>query len=114
MSEANNISTSLSGESRPELAEKLATYQRNLKSLAADASEMDRALIQLDISEVLLALDQKEEAWNEARATFDVFIKNEAWQRAVEACNVMYQTEQPASIVALGHGDRQPDTGLYR
>ena len=34
----------------------------------------------------------------------DTFIKNEQWQRAVEACNVMYQTEQPASIVALGHG----------
>jgi len=103
MSESNDISSSLSGESRPELAEKLATYQSRLKALPATASAIERALLQLDVSEVLLALDQKDDSWNEARATFDVFIKHEEWQRAVEACNVMYQTEQPASIVALGH-----------
>ena len=54
--------------------------------------------------QLLVKLDQKEQAWNEARATFTVFIDLEQWQHAVEACNVMYQTEQPASIVALGHG----------
>lgn len=104
MSESNDISTALSGEGRQELAEKLTAYQEKLKSLPADSTDLERALIQLDISELLLALDQKEDAWNQARATFDTFIKNEQWQHAVEACNVMYQTEQPASIVALGHG----------
>lgn len=103
MSESNDISSSLSGESRPELAEKLATYQSNFKALPDTATDIERALIQLDISEVLLALDRKDESWSEARATFKVFIQHEEWQRAVEACNVMYQTEQPASIVALGH-----------
>ena len=104
MSETNNISAELSGEARQELADKLNTYQDKLKGLPADSSDLERALLQLDISELLLALDQKEHAWNEARSTFDTFIKNEEWQHAVEACNVMYQTEQPASIVALGHG----------
>lgn len=104
MSETNNISAELSGEARQELSEKLNSYQDKLKALPADSSDLERALLQLDISELLLALDQKEHAWNEARATFDTFIKNEEWQHAVEACNVMYQTEQPASIVALGHG----------
>jgi hypothetical protein len=104
MSESNDISTALSGDSRQELAEKLTTYQNKMNALPADTSDLERALLQLDISELLLALDQKEHAWNEARATFDTFIKNEEWQHAVEACNVMYQTEQPASIIALGHG----------
>jgi len=104
MSESNDISAALSGDERQELAEKLNTYQDKLKALPADSSDLERALIQLDISELLLALDQKEHAWNEARATFTVFVQNEEWQHAVEACNVMYQTEQPASIVALGHG----------
>ncbi|GMR16339.1 MAG: hypothetical protein BMS9Abin31_0668 [Gammaproteobacteria bacterium] len=103
MSETNNISAELSGEARQELADKLNTYQDKLKALPADSTDLERALLQLDISELLLALDQKEHAWNEARSTFDIFIKNEEWQHAVEACNVMYQTEQPASIVALGH-----------
>ncbi len=104
MSESNDISTALSGDSRQELAEKLTAYQNKMNTLPADTSDLERALLQLDISELLLALDQKEHAWNEARATFDTFIKNEEWQHAVEACNVMYQTEQPASIIALGHG----------
>jgi len=104
MSESNDISAALSGDERQELAEKLSSYQDKLKSLAADASALERALVQLDISELLLALDEKEHAWNEARTTFTVFIEHEEWQHAVEACNVMYQTEQPASIVALGHG----------
>jgi hypothetical protein len=104
MSESNDISAALSGDERQELAEKLNIYQDKLKALPEDSSDLERALIQLDISELLLALDQKEHAWNEARATFTVFVHNEEWQHAVEACNVMYQTEQPASIVALGHG----------
>lgn len=104
MNEANDISAALSGDERQELAVKLTETQGKLKNLPADAAPMERALIQLDISELMLALDLKEEAWNEARATFDTFVKNEQWQHAVEACNVMYQTEQPASIVALGHG----------
>jgi hypothetical protein len=104
MSESNDISAALSGDERQELADKLNAYQDKLKSLPADTSDLERALVQLDISELLLALDQKEHAWNEARATFTVFVQHEEWQHAVEACNVMYQTEQPASIVALGHG----------
>ncbi len=104
MSESNTLSAALSGDERQALADQLVSYQDKLKSLPADSSELERALVQLDISELLLALDQKEDAWNQARATFNTFIETEEWQHAVEACNVMYQTEQPASIVALGHG----------
>ena len=103
MSESNDISAALSGEERQELAEKLTVYLDKLAALPDDAAPMERALLQLDISELQLALDLKEDSWNSARAIFDTFIQNEQWQHAVEACNVMYQTEQPASIVALGH-----------
>ena len=103
MSESNNISASLSGEEREEMGQRLTALQEKFASLPADATPLERALMQLDISELQLALDLKEDSWNSARATFNTFIENEQWQHAVEACNVMYQTEQPASIVALGH-----------
>lgn len=103
MNETSDISAALSGEERQEIAVKLSNYQNKLKSLPADTTDLERTMLQLEISELQLALDLKEESWNSARATFDTFIKNEQWQHAVEACNVMYQTEQPASIVALGH-----------
>jgi hypothetical protein len=73
-------------------------------SLLAGAAPMDRARLQLDIAEILVWLERKEEAWNPAREAFDTALENESWQDAVEACNVLYQTEQAASIPALGMG----------
>lgn len=89
------------GQSLPERLEKL---QQQFSSLGDDTTEIDRNRIKLDIAETLLALEKKEEAWTEARAAFDVFLENECWQEAVEACNVLFQCEQPASVVALGQG----------
>ncbi|MBZ0106308.1 MAG: hypothetical protein K8H84_11855 [Sulfuricella denitrificans] len=66
--------------------------------------EMACARLQLDAAELLVWLERKEEAWDLARAAFDTALKNEAWQDAVEACNVLYQTEQAFSIPALGMG----------
>lgn len=65
---------------------------------------LERARLRLDIAEILVFLERKEQAWNLARSAFDTSLKNESWQDAVEACNVLYQTEQAASIPALGMG----------
>ncbi|TCV90459.1 hypothetical protein [Sulfurirhabdus autotrophica] len=65
---------------------------------------MEHATLQLDIAEILTALDRKEKAWTLAREAFETALKNESWQEAVEACNVLYQAEQPESIPALGMG----------
>jgi hypothetical protein len=86
------------------LPERLENLQQQLAKLADDASELDKNRIKLDIAETLLALERKEEAWTEARGAFDVFLENQQWQQAVEACNVLFQCDQPASVVALGQG----------
>ena len=98
--------TQMSGtETDPQSLEKqLSLYQQHLAELPASATEIDRARIQLDIAETLLALDRKEEAWSAARACLDVFLNTEQWQEAVESYNVLFQTEQPASLAALGQG----------
>lgn len=82
----------------------LARRQADLQALAANAPAIERALIQLDIAENLIGLNRNEEAWSQAREAFDICLAAEAWQDAVEACNLLYQTEQPASIPALGMG----------
>lgn len=87
-----------------------AALQRELeeKQLAlghlGNAPTIERARLQLDIAELLLALERKEEAWSLARPAFDCALQHESWQDAVEACNVLYQCEQPLSIPALGMG----------
>ena len=122
----NELDTSMFGtqmagaETDPESLEKqLSLYQQHLAELPTTATEVDRARIQLDIAETLLALGRNEEAWTSAREPLNVFLEKEQWQEAVECCNVLFQTEQPASLAALGQGvwlavtfPIQPDTTI--
>lgn len=96
--------TTLASTSGMSLDEQLKQHQQHLAELPDNASLMDRARVRLDISEMLLALERKEEAWKEARDIINTFLNNEAWQEAVETCNVLFQCEQPASLSALGQG----------
>ncbi|MCK5335155.1 MAG: hypothetical protein KAQ67_03285 [Gammaproteobacteria bacterium] len=52
----------------------------------------------------MAGLERGQEAWSLARGAFDLFLNDENWQDAVEACEVLYQCDQPASIAALGMG----------
>lgn len=101
----------LFGNATPNMSEEkehfeylLTRHQHDLDQLPADAPALDIARKQLDIAEALLGLNRNDEAWSKAREAFDTCLANEAWQDAVEACNLLYQTEQPASIPALGMG----------
>jgi len=86
------------------LVQQLENYQQHLAQLPADASELERARVRLDIAETHLAMEQMENAWNIAREAVNAFIQQEQWQLAAEAYNVLFQTDQPASLSALGQG----------
>jgi hypothetical protein len=91
-------------ESRPSLQALLKEHKAHLESLPDDCPPVERARVQLDIAETLLALLKKKEAWDTARELFDVFIGQRAWQDAIETCDVLFQCEQPESLTALGNG----------
>lgn len=76
----------------------------DINRLLEDADPLQRAELEMTMANALLGLERKQEAWNEARAALDCFIEHEKWSEAVEACELLYQTDQPASIRALGHG----------
>jgi hypothetical protein len=63
-----------------------------------------RARLQMDIAEILNALERRKEAWEIAREAFALSMQQESWQDAVEACNVLYQAGQEDSIAVLGMG----------
>jgi hypothetical protein len=98
------LEASTDAEASAFLEEQLKNSQYELTLFSRDAKPADVAKVKLDIANALLGLEKKEEAWNEARAAFDVFIGAEDWASAIESCDIMYQTEQPASILALAHG----------
>ena len=85
------------------LQQELARCQQQLENLS-DENQIEKAKIKLDYANALLGLKNNIEAWNEAKEAFNIFIENEMWPQAVESCDILYQTDQPASITALAHG----------
>ena len=102
--EGGILESSTDEEARAYLEEQLRNHQFELTQLARDADPADVAKVKMDIANAQLGLEQNENAWNEAKAAFEIFIEKEDWASAIEACDIMYQTEQPASIQALVHG----------
>ena len=98
------IETSDAKESREFLAAKVVELTEKLDKLPAVVEPMVRAKLLLDLANAELGMTQMSDVWNHAKAAFDVCIAHEEWQLAVEACDMLYQTELPSSIVALGHG----------
>ncbi len=98
------IDKTLGQPSTSTLEEQLKLFHQHLAELPASASELDKNRIILDIAETELALEHKDKAWKLAREALKVFLQQDAWQDAVEACNVLYQADQPASISALAQG----------
>lgn len=109
MSQANEqnpgqIDTSDAKESREFLAQKVQELTQELDNLPQVVEPMARARVLLDLANAELGMTQMSDVWNHAKAAFDICIANEEWQLAVEACDLLYQTELPSAIVALGHG----------
>lgn len=98
------ISAETANQERSELERQLDYKRVLLREMGDDTTPLDRARAELDIAELLTALNRGEEAWSMARGAFNVAMEAESWQDAVEACNVLYLCEQPASIPALGMG----------
>ncbi len=98
------IETSDAKESREFLAAKVVELTEQLEKLPAVVEPMERARLLLDLANAELGMTQMSDVWNHAKAAFDVCIAHEEWQLAIEACDMLYQTELPSSIVALGHG----------
>jgi hypothetical protein len=102
--ETGVLESSDEAETQAFLQEQLVNTDYKISLLAADCDPIERARLQLDKTNALLGLEQKLAAWDSARQAFDVFIEQEHWSDAIEACDMLYQAEQPASITALIHG----------
>lgn len=92
------------GQSRAELQQLLEDHRRHLAALPDGAPPAEFIRIELDIAETLVGLNRAQEAWDQARATFDRCLAIEAWQEAAEACDILFRTELDASVAALANG----------
>ncbi len=86
------------------LRQRLEELQAQLAALPEGAPLPERAHVLLDTGEVLLGLERHREAWDTVRPLVEPLVEASVWQEAVEACDILYRSEQEDSIVALGHG----------
>jgi len=98
------IESSSHEQSKEDIQRYLEKKQAAYDDLEANAEPLDRARLQLDVAEALIGMGRADESWEKARSALDTFIELEQWQDATESCDVLYQSAQPASLVALAHG----------
>lgn len=89
---------------KAELEGLIVQWREKLLNLPAEADPVDICSIELDIANAQQQLERGHEAWPIARSAFDIFVKHQQWEKAAEACNILYQCDQPDSLVALGNG----------
>jgi hypothetical protein len=87
-----------------QLEGELVELRQGLERLPENAPAAERARLQLSIARALQLLDRGAEAWPVAQTAFGILVAERKWEDAADACDVMYQSDQPDSLVALGHG----------
>ena len=74
----------------------------DLRRRGAPVTEIADARLQM--ARALVGLERGKEAWPLGREVLDIFIAHEDFESAADACDVLFQAEQPQSLAALGQG----------
>jgi len=87
-----------------QLEGELVELRQRLEQLPENAPPVQRAALQLEIGRALQILERGDEAWPVAQTALGIFVSEGQWEAAADACNVLYEANQPDSLIALGHG----------
>lgn len=100
-----NADSSEDAKVSTELLERLVRDAREqLTALSPTAGPLRRADMLLQLGRALVRLENMPEAWSAARGAFDLYLAEEAWEGAVQACDILFLSEQTLSLAALGQG----------
>lgn len=82
----------------------LVELRQRLDRLPENAPPVERAALMLETGRALQFLERGDEAWPVTHTAFGILISEGQWEAAADACNVLYEADQPDSLIALGHG----------
>ena len=100
----DNDSSEDAVKSSTRLEMRLQEKREALTTLPEDAPTEQRLELELESGYLLLDLNRSQEAWELAKSVLERSLLSDLWLRAVEACDILYQSEQPGAIKALAHG----------
>jgi hypothetical protein len=82
----------------------VADLRGQLAELSPGAGTLRRADLLLQLGRALVRLEDRTEAWAAAREAFDLYLAEQAWEGAGQACDILFLCDQPLSLAALGQG----------
>ena len=91
-------------ESTGMLERLVAGLREQLAELSPQAETLRRADLLLQLGRALVRLEKRPEAWAAAREVFDLYMAEQAWEGAAQACDILFLSDQPQSLAALGQG----------
>jgi hypothetical protein len=91
-------------ESTGMLKRLVADLRDQLAELSPQAETLRRADLLLQLGRALVRLEQRPDAWAAAREAFDLYLAEQAWEGAAQACDILFLSDQPQSLAALGQG----------
>jgi len=91
-------------ESTGMLERLVADLRGQLEALSPGAASLRRADLHLQLGRALVRLEKRLEAWEAAREAFDLYLAEQAYEGAAQACDILFLAEQPQSLAALGQG----------
>jgi hypothetical protein len=100
----NSDSSEDAKESTGMLERLVANLRGELAELSPSAEPLRRADLLLQLGRALVRLEKPSEAWAMARDAFDLYLAEQAFEGAAQACDILFLCDQPASLVALGQG----------
>ncbi len=90
--------------STSQLNHQLDYYKNTLDNLPKIAPTKDRINLLLKIARIQIERSEAKDSWNKAFEAFHLAEKEDLWELAVKACDLLFLAEGPDSLVALGHG----------
>lgn len=91
-------------ESTGMLERLVADLRDQLAELSPNAETLRRADLLLQLGRALVRLEQCNDAWAAAREAFELYLAEQAWEGAAQACDILFLSDQPQSLAALGQG----------
>jgi len=91
-------------ESTGMLQRLVADLRGQLAGLSPNAETLRRADLLLQLGRALVRLEDRTGAWTMAREALDLYLVEQAWEGAAQACDILFLADQPQSLAALGQG----------
>ncbi len=83
---------------------RLHAIRDRIRETSAAGDGENRMDLLLEEGSLLVELERMTDAWDCAKNVFEASVREQQWQNAAHACELMFRSEQPLSLAALGQG----------